>query len=671
MNRALVSLMALAALATMGATNFYPDDPNGQTASDYMAPRAFQPKAGVCIVFDDGFDGFLDEFIRLSDIIEDDTGVRIRGTTAIMPNSIEENSLTGGMTWADLRSFTHRQDDFEIAMHATATDEHFGSRRSGFSRAWMDSALGEWVDLCAAARIPAPRTFILPGHKYTAGMEQTWVKHQIYQVGGISVAPSADTTYTSVISNGRDPTECNSDPWPASSLNYTTGRWLGYQRHGGIQNRWNIGRRTSYDNNTDTLDSLRRHVEVAVQTRSMFVIGFHDVDEDTTAAHNLTCHPDVLEAWMRVIAAYVNAGVLESLTFEQMAARGVGTVYGELLPHAGFLRLEDVDTSQTFGALGENIPIGWSLDTGSEDYFYPIVTDTFVASDGDTGQTKVWDLGVDGDTVLAIFTAESSADSVSYGAGFPPDTLFDGRGAVAGGRILLVASHDGNYSRSIPVLVQTTGVQSGYIDISVQAMVNNATSPSSWVAPQFGQYRESWNDFTNYGRNSYDFYMSAGGAITPPRIDQFKTESTRLTPLFSSSYLDTTLTHPDLVGSGGFNTEAGMVWRYHQNLVPFYNINGLGTWDQNAPFGNRDSVNAKGAADQAHTANLTPFRGVTDLDGGFDYGKGIWVTYNYRVPIVPGQTDWVAGYIFLYRVTAWTGSPTLLISNISAVAGRG
>lgn len=666
---ALTMLLAVAAV-TMGA------DPGrfiDQTEADeYLAPRYYQPKAGVCLTFDDGYPSFWSQFVRMSDSIYVATGgnVRIRGTVSTITSDMGGGARAG---WSELASRGSDQTDFEIAYHGNS-DERFGSSQAGFSRTWVDSMLGNWRAAFKAHGLPEPRTLILPNHRYTPGLEEIFIKHGIYQVGGLAIPVSSDSA-GSYTANEHSLMEVNNDPYPLAMTNRSNTAFACFQRHGGIQNRWNIGRRTSFSNAAATADTLKAIINIAVQSRTMAVLTLHDIG-DTTGS-DLTILPSDLAELMGHIATLMNADLLESLTFEQMTARGCGRVYGELLPHHNFTRLQDVLDSADV-RLGDGLeeafktPIGWW--THGSQSFYPGTGDTLTASFAAADSTfwKVWPLSgrtvvdslnglaADLDTVAAIYADSSLTDYLSYGMSSPT------------GRVFVSASPTGDDTYGLPICAIVTGVTAPYVDVTVQAMVDNAVSVNAYLGCRFAQYQEQFNDFINDDPLAYDFTAGttrlngwAPGNLEPQR--------TRVRPMFWMATIDTAYGRADTTYTLG----AGEMHRYaYEKAMPYF-LDTQSVVDWHAPFGNTADLAAVGSAKKAIFKKLQFFDGAYDTtrlgtshvpDGG--YGNVYWLTYNYRIPIVPGQTDFVYGWVYLKRSTGFTGNPTMLVSDVSVTAGR-
>lgn len=669
-------MLVLASCCPASANPFYLGDTKEQEAAEYMAPRYFEPKAGIVLTFDDGWDGFYDHFVPISDDIKEAKDVRVRGTTSLDLTKIGIESAF--MTWAEVRAIDQRQDDadypFEIALHADG-DGTMGSRRSGFSKVWMDSSLGAWQGVLRTNNVTEAKSFILARHRFTPGMEDVWKGNGIYQVGGLAVPVSGDSTTSGPLSNERSPMELNYSPYPQSAAGNGFGGagYVGTQRHGGIMNRWNVGRRGSYNNVDDTLTEIIDYIEMCVQYREIGFLTLHDIDTDTSDP--LTITPANLTTIMNLIADYQAAGLLESLTFEQAVARGTGHVHGNLLNHTAklngeltnFVTLADINASTNWSK-GASNPIGWPFDN-TEDVFYTLPAETLsvaTASLDDSTDVKVWNLSADGDTVLAIYTAEGIADSVSYGATSPNGNVIMTTVDQAGGQ---------SYSWGIYYFAQTTGVQAPYVELTVQAMVNNGTSATGYLGCRGFQWAEDWSDIVNSGPNSYDFSITTSGQQSTVRGADVELQEARIRPLFNLAVLDST------IFNDGANVAAGASFWYNDddnflhralsmgNLPPAV-YDGQGSIDKKTPYGNFEDIDAVDSNDQTYTQNLDAFDASSTFDGT-NYGSAVWRNYIWRIPIMPGMTDWVSGYVYLRREAAFSGNPTLIISDINIVAGRG
>lgn len=642
---------------------------HGFTEDDYVRPRYFQREAMIVFQQDDGYADFYTTFAETSDVIFAETGVRIRGSAACVPTFVGTGG--GSASWAQLRS--RSQADFEVMWHndapgAARPNSALDILKPGFSANQIDSIVGVSQALFVAnGVVPPPRGMSFGGHRHTYGDGEVYAKHGIYYGTTAGTVVVEDTTGTPAAEH-RSLMEVNSDPWPAAAANL--GSYFlqsGMQRYGAIQNRYEVGRYMISDSETAT--NIKKAIDLAVQHDEILILGFHDFDTDDGGAD--TGFPDeTLGEIMRYAADYIAAGYLESGTFEQAVARGTGYVWGELLAHDNFRRLDDIAPDGSSTLPGTDVyPLGWPLGGHAAQYMSTIFEFDDVAT-GAADDWKVWDLGADGDTVLAIYTRYGLADSTSYGNAMLPDS--------SGHVLIAELRSDQTYNTKIlPVFISTTGVQSRYVDVTVTVMYCDDDAAQGFAGCRLFQYAENFADFVNSGADAYDGQISHGAA---PLTSNLQLERVRLIPLFSSSFEDTVYAaaeyNQDLYYQ---DSNHGRFRRFAFPQLRPYILDGHGSVDAEGSFGNFENVTLSGSAGQSIFSNLYLFN--YDPAGGIvagvqDYAGLEWVPYIFRVPIIPGETDWIIGWIKLHRhsdgaAPVFTGAGDFLISDISATAGRG
>lgn len=637
------------------------------TENDYVQPRYFR-RTGAAVVFqaDDGYADFWTCFVESSDVIFAETGYRIRGSCAVITTEVGSAPFA---SWAQIRS--RDQVDFEIMLHQDAPsgggwNSSFSPTKPGFSRTQIDSLLtdiqGRFVQNGVT---PPPRGMTYGGHQHTYGDEEILAEHGLYYASASGLPPAADTTSSySAVAENRSPMEVNCDPWPAAAAGRNQSYLQsGMQRQGGIQNRYQVGRDMIADGKN--VSEMKEAVDLAVQHGAILIWGYHDFE---TAAEG-GFPADSLGVIMRYCAAYMAEGKLESLTMEQAVARGAGYVWGELLPHDNFTRLDDIAPDGTSALTGSDfVPLYWPLKQCSEFYLTTGDTLTAVTSNGD--QWKVWEHSGT-DTVDAIFAQYLSSDSTSYGNSEKPS---------AGGHVMLgsLIAAETYQTAALPVMIQATGVQSRYIDVTVTVMYANDDDAEGFVGARLFQYAENFADFVNTGYQTYDWTTWAGNSGAPV-VTGLDFEETRMVPLFSHGFEDTVWAAAEYDRSLYYQDSNHGRWRrFSRGMLRPMILDGHGTVDTEGWFGNFEDVTTAGGASESWFANLYLFN--YDQSGGKTgekpYANVKWIPYVFRVEILPGMTDWVCGMVKCHRhsngtIPNFAGTGDFLIADISAHAPRG
>lgn len=626
--------------------------------------RSYEPKAAVCFFFDDADTSFFTDVVVVADSIHSargwDDATRIRATTGV----IISNTGTGSAaTWAQIATIKDRQDEFELALHGNSS-ERFGSIGAGHSRSRADSMLAAWQDSMVAHVGFECAGVMLPNHRTTLPYQNTFAKNNISWVVGLRVPINADTANASSggpLANEQSPMDVNYDPWPMASAGLTSTDYMCYQRPGGISNRWNIGRRDSWKNSADTLQEYKDAISLAVQTTSMVLFTNHAVGDttgagagDTGSYLDLMMSRDDLVNLFDYVADLMDEGVLEPLTGSQMVDRGTGHVVGRLNPHYEFAIVQDYDASTALPNT-DFVPLSFPLSMDVNN-FYMAGNETLTVAGGTAENWKL----ASADTVLGAYTVESLADSVSYGATSPS------------GRVLVAAAPSGNTYRTdtFPIIIRTTGVQAGHIEVSIQALTFGGESDDFMPMIRLHQWDEMFGDFVNPFSAGYDFMVQSSktGPFEPwtGAAYRWDPKATRVRPQFYFTPVDTNLYGANLPGTGATNTSREM-FTFSRGLVPVFMTESQGAVDIHAPFGDHTNLEGTTGANESYMVNVVTAR--DQIINGTNYGRAYWITYLFRVPIVPNDTDWVAGHVYWrYIGDAPAATVEVIVSDVAAWA---
>ena len=399
--------------------------PNGSyhdfTDEDYLSAQRWPVKGGFCFFFDDGDSSFLSSFIAMSDSIYQGlgayssfAGVRIRGTVA---QSVNQTGTGAVMTPAQLRrTNAHGQADFEIAGHGgdevrlggvgldNSGDRVAYGGLTGMSYAFADTVIRAAQDSTVAWGIPAFRSWGYGNWKSMSNaLPEIFRKYGIYQAKQATIPALFVQSNTDL--QGQSDQVRNQDEYPAAALELPTSLyWGGFHRIGEMVSSHDIGGRLSYTSASAVAsepDTLKAYVDVCAQMQCMGVATFHGIRPDAVGdgGQTLIILESNLSILMTHIATRMQEGILESLTFEQVAARIRGIRDGNLMPHRGFQMLADgAATTLRPGGRVINAPIGWPI---SPELSYQ-TADTLIANGTAGTNWKVFDLSV-ADTIAAAF----------------------------------------------------------------------------------------------------------------------------------------------------------------------------------------------------------------------------------------------------------------------------
>lgn len=691
---ALIALGLLLALAVGVRGEFRVGNPSAATTTNYstlesrlgltkhqlaLQRRPYEPKGGVCFFFDDCDTSFFTDVIVVADSIHAargwDDNTRIRATTGVMVNNVGTGASA---TWAQIESIKDRPDEFEVALHGNSS-ERYGSVGAGKSRARADSMLGAHQDSIYAHMGYYASGVMLPNHRTTLAYQNLFSKHGISWVAGLRVPLAQDTAFASSggpLSNEQSPMDVNYDPWPAMQADKTQADFACFQRHGGINNRWNIGRRDSWKNSNDSLQIYKDCVSLAAHTSSMVLFTNHTVGDTTGAGAGATgstldlrmSRQDLVDIF-DFVADLIDSGYVESLTGSQMADRGTGYVVGRLNPTHEWALINDFDSSADLPSI-TLAPFGFPLKTDGQNFYQS--GDTLTSLAGDTYRWKV----ANADTVDSIYAAEGLADSVSYGATSPNK------------RVLIASATSARTYRTdtFPIIIRTTGVQSDHIELTIQALTYGGESDDFAPMIRLLQFDENTGDFVNSAVARYDFVLQAAKTSTYSTIgspDKWSPVATALNPQFDLGFVDSLLptsgatydlTFPDStvtvpthnLARGASDSEREF-FVFSKNLVKPYVIESQGAIDRKLPFGNYADLEASGDAGEGWMVNVVTAR--DQIINNNNYGRAYWITYLFRVPIVPNSTDWVAGHVYWrYIGDAPAATIDVVVSDVAAWA---
>lgn len=674
-----LALLALAALTggyTRGGisasadrtNNLFGIEPNAPNhtfpASVYVQPRTFTKKAGSVLLFDDGDTSFVTMFVPISDSICAARGdsVRVRGTVLVVPSLVGVGALS--MTVDQVRSLDSRQDIFEIGSHGEDA-ERLGGRGldgsgnrvaangvTGMSYEFVDAHLSANQDSAAAWGIQAFRSHGFANWRRTGAIGDLFLKNGYFQAKGMAIDADMDTSHA--LPNETSAMALNTDPFaPAFCGKGASFKWKGFQRPGLMLDPFNIGARASFDTATadvngagvGTPDTCKAHVSVAVQSGTISMLTLHRI-RVTRGTDNLAITRAELISLMDHIANLVQAGVLESLTFEQTTARMRGIPTGDMMPTYGFKKISDITTSHVSGLDDE--PIGFALAGGAVPSFYSSVLDTLGAG---ATQWKVHSQAVL-DTVIAEFV-DRDADSLEATHGLSSRT----------GNILIqrgpAASNGTGLSRTYTV----SGAKGKYLDINVQVMVTNTTSANGYLSCKAGAFSHRWEDFVNGGAAAFAMLPRVLGARNAG-IDTTNIPADRqaVRPQFVIAYADTATTGAHVTATSNFTSVFTRTFWWGEPSLAAYVLHdktAAAMWDHVASFGNETDIDGAGGAGQTHMSNLPLFTKAGEPED-----------YTFRVPINE-RTDYVQAVFSVERIgTDFGATPEIFVLAMNSSVVR-
>jgi hypothetical protein len=657
------------------------------TDEDYLRPRRWAPKGGVAFLFHDGDSSFYTSFIAMSDSIYDGlggysafAGIRIRGTC---PISIVDVGTAGNlMTTNQLAAINVRQQDFELAAHGGAEDwlgnvglgtsgnqVSYGSA-SGMSYSFAETVIGGAQDSAAVWGIRPFRSWAYSNWRMmNSALPDIFRANGIYQAASLCVP--VGLVHSQVSSNGYTGMHRNDDQYTKDALVIgATQAWGGFQRLGMMMNPYDIGSRASWDTTGTDSDTTAAaaYIDACVQMQSLGVMTFHQVVADGARTAKFQIEEGELSTLMMIAASRVQEGVLESLTFEQLAARMRGIRDGNLIPSYGFRILTDGRaTALTRGGTGGTAitaPISWPQHLD----FYTQSGDTFVAEGGTATNPKVFNLSTS-DTISASFNDRGgNEDSVSWAAADTSRNVLDSVSWAAAdtSRNVLMMQSGAAASNHLNCPILVTGCDARYIMVVLQVGILNGVMPASpegYIAMNALQFDEAWEDFANFTTSSWESMADlVPHRLALPGYGNFAWENQRVRVVGYFAHADTSLDWwgTSAVPSFSSATSESLMVKYMRGgpwRLPLYTINHKegSVWDLQAGFG--DGLDLTDATE----ASETILSGYEELEV-----QSKAVEYTWYVP-VDERTDFVYVNFNMERyLISYTGAPHLCFFALEA-----
>lgn len=577
------------------------------TDEEYLRPRYYEPKATFVPTFHDGDTSFVNTVVAVWDSVRNSTGrfadsswagADLRATVAIMPTVVGVGAQS--MTAAQVKTLAGRQKFYEVATHGPDT-ERLGpigldgddaqvavGGVTGRSKLFLQTALGIYQDSLQTWGLEPARTHIYSNYRMTLGEQMVWRQFGYYQAIGVSNRVGQDF---SNVQTGQAPTQRNDDEFVKALWNRQARSILsGFHTIGERFDPFDVGQAafatSSGAGGGAEVESLKVAVDMAMGHGDIFNVGFHTVTNDT-AGTTIAMSVGAFYELTYFLASRVDEGGLQVKTAEQSVAMMRGIRDGELVQHRGFKLPSDFTyTSAVAAATTE--PLGGfppSVTSALAANWYVSVADTFAAAPGTSPTVAAFSVATP-DTVRDEFAATSSIDSLSYGS------------ADSSGNFIHMDMLGGGGSRSVILIIRTSGCEARALRISVQTMQLKAPGwdQDVFLGGKFGQFTEIWEDNVNSGGDAYEIMSDLiGSRITQPLLSS-DIRVARVRPQFMPIFADTSVSTPVTITQGNWYSVVPN-WQ-PPSLRPYWlNANGSES-DLLASFGNPVSLTATaGTAD--------------------------------------------------------------------------